>query len=182
MGPVFWFEILQHQVWVQHFQPNTRPGFQVRAAPRHRPYCCPSVPTIAPLPRFPHPLRWGSKTSEIGEFKTSEIGEFKTSEIGEFNGLFYSQNEAWHHNIDRKLLEWVTWASLPSWKFSETSFEGTKKLKVQSFLSISAKRGTYSCLEEASNYTERKEMKLPTFWYQISLYCYWTKWGWRRWI
>ena len=25
----------------------SRPGFQVRAAPRHRPYCCPSVPTIA---------------------------------------------------------------------------------------------------------------------------------------
>ena len=67
-------------------------------------------------------------------------------------------------------------------KICETSVKRTKKLMVSFFSEHLNKKGAYFYLYKATNSTGRKEMKLPSFWYQISLYCNRIGWEWSRWV
>ena len=55
--------------------PEVRPGFQVSAAPRHRSYCRPSVPTITPSPGSPPTLLYeAAKGIAKGSTKVGNLG------------------------------------------------------------------------------------------------------------
>ena len=49
--------------------PHSRPGFQVSAAPRHRSYCRPRGPTVAPRSSH-HPLDGAAKDTIAGNLAT----------------------------------------------------------------------------------------------------------------